>query len=56
VGLELDDPDPECVKGHGVPLVEAAALSASPQPSPDHSRPSSGAGPVPVRLMARRPA
>jgi mycofactocin radical SAM maturase len=55
VGLELDDPDPECVMGHGVPLVEAAAGSGSPQPSPDHSRPSSAAGPVPVRLTARRP-
>ncbi len=40
VGLELDDPDPECVKGHADELVAAAALrNSSPVPSVDHSRP-----------------
>ena len=50
VGLELDDPDPECVKGHAEPLLAAIAGSATPQPSPDHSRP----GAVPVRLGTTR--
>lgn len=39
VGLELDDPDPECVKGHAEPLLAAVAAGSAPQPSPDHSRP-----------------
>ena len=45
-GLELSDPDPECVFGHG----EAALASARerPAPSPDHSRR------VPLTLSARR--
>ena len=50
VGLELDDPDPECVKGHADELVTAAAGRATrPVPSVDHSRP------IPVAL-GRRPA
>ncbi len=40
VGLELDDPDPECVKGNAEPLLAAIAGRATPIPSPDHSRPS----------------
>ena len=50
VGLELDDPDPECVKGHAEPLLAAIAGGVTPQPSPDHSRP----GAVPVRLGLTR--
>ena len=40
VGLELDDPDPECVKGHAEPLPRSRS-SATPirHPLPDHSRP-----------------
>lgn len=52
VGLSLDDPDPECVKGHGEPLV-AAVNTPSPIPSPDHSRPGSGPRPVTVTLSSR---
>lgn len=46
-GLDLDGPDPECVAGHGEPLVAARAaetpvsISARapiPRPTPDHSR------------------
>jgi mycofactocin radical SAM maturase len=39
VGLELDDPDPECVKGHAEPLLAAISPGGAPVPSPDHSRP-----------------
>ncbi len=39
VGLELDDPDPECVTGHAEPLLAALAPGLAPIPSPDHSRP-----------------
>jgi mycofactocin radical SAM maturase len=46
-GLALDGPDPECVRGHGEPLVAAVAAGAAPRPSADHSRP--------VRLLARPP-
>jgi hypothetical protein len=52
VGLELDDPDPECVKGHAEPLL--AAVGHAPAPSPDHSRPGAADGPVPVRLGTTR--
>jgi len=37
-GLELDDPDPECVFGHGEIALERLAVSIRPTPSPDHSR------------------
>lgn len=47
VGLELTDPDPECVKGNAEPLL--ARVGSAPLPSPDHSRP----GAVPVRLVAK---
>ncbi len=50
VGLELDDPDPECVKGNAEPLLAALAPGIAPVPSPDHSRP----GAVPVRMGATR--
>ena len=39
VGLELDDPDPECVKGHAEELLAARVPGAAPIPSADHSRP-----------------
>ena len=53
VGLELDDPDPECVKGHAEPLLAAVAAGAAPAPTPDHSRPGAD-GPVSVRLGTTR--
>ncbi|MCC6435566.1 MAG: mycofactocin radical SAM maturase [Acidimicrobiales bacterium] len=48
-GLPLDGPDPECVSGHGAPLVAAVAAGSAPRPSMDHSKP------VPVTLGRRRP-
>ncbi len=36
-GLELDDPDPECVLGHGE-VALATRVAIGPRPSPDHSR------------------
>jgi len=50
VGLELDDPDPECVKGHAEPLLAALVPGAAPVPSADHSRRSGS----PV-LLTRKP-
>ncbi len=44
VGLELDDPDPECVLGNAEPLLAALVPDHAPKPSVDHSRP------VPVSL------
>ncbi len=52
VGLSLDDPDPECVKGHAEPLL-AALTRPGPAPSPDHSRAEPGPRPVTVRLTRR---
>jgi mycofactocin radical SAM maturase len=49
VGLQLDDPDPECVKGNAEPLLAALVAGAAPLPSGDHSRP------TPVTLT-RKPA
>ncbi len=46
-GLELSDPDPECVFGHGETALASKALLIRPYPSPDHSRR------VPVTLAAR---
>jgi mycofactocin radical SAM maturase len=58
VGLDLSDPDPECVKGHAEDLVAAAAGGAVPLPSPDHSRPGAGgavgSGAVPITLGRTR--
>ncbi len=48
-GLPLDGPDPECVKGHGEPLLASVEPAALPRPGADHSRTA-----VPVRL-GRRP-
>jgi len=39
VGLELDDPDPECVKGAAEPLLAALGAVEPPRPAPDHSKP-----------------
>lgn len=39
VGLSLDDPDPECVKGHAESLVAGVPGGTAPVPAPDHSRP-----------------
>ncbi|MGC1418921.1 MAG: mycofactocin radical SAM maturase [Acidimicrobiales bacterium] len=37
-GLELSDPDPECVFGHGETALEARRVVLRPRSSPDHSR------------------
>ena len=37
-GLEMSDPDPECVFGHGERALAAKRVSLRPTPSPDHSR------------------
>jgi [mycofactocin precursor peptide]-tyrosine decarboxylase / 3-amino-5-[(4-hydroxyphenyl)methyl]-4,4-dimethylpyrrolidin-2-one synthase len=37
-GLPLDGPDPECVLGHGEPLLAARVASATPRSPVDHSR------------------
>jgi mycofactocin radical SAM maturase len=37
-GLELDDPDPECVFGHGETALATKRVAIRPTPSPDHSR------------------
>jgi radical SAM protein with 4Fe4S-binding SPASM domain len=46
-GLEMTDPDPECVFGHGEEVLAAKAIEIRPHPSPDHSRR------VPVALSVR---
>jgi mycofactocin radical SAM maturase len=38
-GLPLDGPDPECVNGHGEPLLAGVAAGSPPRPAADHSRP-----------------
>jgi mycofactocin biosynthetic radical S-adenosylmethionine protein MftC len=55
VGLELTDPDPECVKGAAEPLLAAIAErgGAAPVSTVDHSRPGV-AVPSPVTLRPRR--
>jgi mycofactocin radical SAM maturase len=50
VGLELDDPDPECVKGNAEPFLADVLPGAAPLPTPDHSRPGAANGPVPITL------
>jgi mycofactocin radical SAM maturase len=37
-GLEMTDPDPECVFGHGEVALEKKRVALRPTPSPDHSR------------------
>ena len=46
-GIPLDGPDPECVLGHGEPLVAAADAAARPQGA-DHSKP------TPVAFLGRK--
>ena len=46
-GIPLDGPDPECVLGHGEPLVEAADRARRPV-GQDHSRP------TPVTFLGRK--
>ncbi len=46
-GLEMSDPDPECVFGHGEAALAAKKLTLRPTSSPDHSRK------VPVAISAR---
>lgn len=51
VGLDLSDPDPECVKGAAEPLLAAVGRTI-PTPSVDRSRPGVPV-PSPVRLRPR---
>lgn len=37
-GLEMTDPDPECVFGHGETALKAKRVTLRPTSSPDHSR------------------
>jgi mycofactocin biosynthetic radical S-adenosylmethionine protein MftC len=53
-GLPLDGPDPECVRGFGEAAL-AAAPSAPPRPSGDHSHRGERRGPVPVTIGVRPP-
>jgi mycofactocin radical SAM maturase len=46
-GLEMSDPDPECVFGHGESAIAAKTVTLRRTPSPDHSRS------VPVAISAR---
>jgi mycofactocin radical SAM maturase len=57
VGLEMDDPDPECVLGHGETALadkraagQLVGAGSPPRPSQDHSRPGAA---VPVSIGAR---
>jgi len=52
-GLDLDGPDPECVKGHGERALAGVARADAPRPSVDHSLPARGSA-VPVSLGAPR--
>ena len=49
-GLPLDGPDPECVKGHGEPLLVAVEPGTTPRPGADHSK-----GTVVPVVLGRRP-
>ncbi|MFZ4517252.1 MAG: mycofactocin radical SAM maturase [Microthrixaceae bacterium] len=56
VGLELTDPDPECVLGNAEPLLAALAAdrdAVPPRPSQDHGRPGVPV-PSPVTLRPTR--
>jgi mycofactocin radical SAM maturase len=46
-GLEMTDPDPECVFGHGEAALAAKGVVLRPTPTPDHSRR------VPVSISAK---
>jgi mycofactocin radical SAM maturase len=45
IGLPLDGPDPECVKGYGEAMLLKVGAGSAPSPGPGHS--------VPVRLSRR---
>ena len=45
-GLPLDGPDPECVNGHGEPLLVGVGAGSAPRPAMDHSRRAPLASPV----------
>ncbi len=47
-GMPLDGPDPECVSGHGEPVLAGVAAGSAPRPAPDHSHP--------VRIRTKPPA
>jgi len=55
VGIPLDGPDPECVRGHGEAAMLAASSATAPKPMMDHSKPSRTAEPkrVPVTIGRR---
>ncbi len=38
-GMPLDGPDPECVSGHGQPVLEAVGTGARPASTSNHSKP-----------------
>jgi mycofactocin radical SAM maturase len=38
-GMPLAGPDPECVAGHGEPVLAGIEVGSTPRPAPDHSRP-----------------
>jgi hypothetical protein len=46
-GLEMTDPDPECVFGHGERALATKQVDIRPHSAPDHSRR------VPVSLTSR---
>jgi len=50
-GIPLDGPDPECVKGHGQELLDAADPMSRPDPGPGHSKPSAAGNAV--KLFAK---
>lgn len=55
-GLDLDGPDPECVKGHGEAALAQVDANETPRPAQDHSKPSAKQQQVMLGLPAlRRP-
>jgi mycofactocin radical SAM maturase len=51
-GLPLDGPDPECVLGHGEPLLAGRGARRPPRPGADHSR---RPRPAPTRACEESP-
>jgi mycofactocin radical SAM maturase len=49
-GMPLDGPDPECVEGHGAPVLAGVTAGSVPAPGPGHSL---TARSVPIRLTRR---
>ena len=55
VGLDLTDPDPECVLGNAEPLLAAIGDAELPRSTVDHSRPGVPVpSPVTLRPTSRR--